>query len=341
MLKIFHTLFVLTVFGSAVLKADEAAMDAQAEEPANEESAVAAEEPPTAESAVELSESELVEMVGFLTAQAGGVPLLNLDTTAVNALTDGLVDGLNGTKTIEDFSQERIQQVFSEVQQRADAIAAESETIPELKEDTLRALGFVMALQSGLVQLEFEGEEVSLIKKGFIAGAYETDSDPSEIAKRPEFQEFIKKRVEAAQSKAAAQAEVLKAERQAASKVFFDELAADSTVLKSESGLYYKILEPGAAEKPTLDDSVKVHYKGTLIDGTQFDSSYDRGKPADFPLKGVVKGFGEGLTKIGAGGKIILYIPSELGYGDNPRPGGLIKPGDPLVFECELIAVNP
>jgi FKBP-type peptidyl-prolyl cis-trans isomerase len=85
---------------------------------------------------------------------------------------------------------------------------------------------------------------------------------------------------------------------------------------------------------------VLVHYKGTLIDGTQFDSSYDRGAPATFRLDQVVKGFGEGLTKIGAGGKIILYIPSELGYGNSPRPGGVIKPGDTLIFECELLEVN-
>ncbi|MDH5242194.1 MAG: FKBP-type peptidyl-prolyl cis-trans isomerase, partial [Gammaproteobacteria bacterium] len=81
-------------------------------------------------------------------------------------------------------------------------------------------------------------------------------------------------------------------------------------------------------------------YKGTLIDGTQFDSSYDRGAPATFRLNQVVKGFGEGLTKIGAGGKIILYIPSDLGYGNSPRPGGVIKPGDSLIFECELLEVD-
>ena len=108
----------------------------------------------------------------------------------------------------------------------------------------------------------------------------------------------------------------------------------------TESGLHYKVLEPGSDAKPTMEDAVLVHYKGTLIDGTQFDSSYDRGAPAEFPLNGVVQGFGEGLTKIGAGGKIILYIPSELGYGNNPRPGGAIKPGDTLIFECELVEIR-
>ena len=90
-----------------------------------------------------------------------------------------------------------------------------------------------------------------------------------------------------------------------------------------------------------MTDSVLVHYKGTLIDGTQFDSSYDRGAPATFRLNQVVKGFGEGLTKVGAGGRIILYMSSELGYGNSPRPGGVIKPGDSLIFECELLEVDP
>jgi len=105
--------------------------------------------------------------------------------------------------------------------------------------------------------------------------------------------------------------------------------------------LYYKVLDPGTGPAPSLTDSVLVHYKGTLIDGTQFDSSYDRGAPATFGLNQVVAGFGEGLTKIGVGGKIILYMPSELGYGNSPRPGGAIKPGDSLIFECELLEVDP
>jgi FKBP-type peptidyl-prolyl cis-trans isomerase len=160
-------------------------------------------------------------------------------------------------------------------------------------------------------------------------------------AKLSAFQEFIQKRVTVLQAKMAAEAETIAAERTAAAKVFFEELALDPEVQKSESGLYYKILESGAYEKPTLEDTVLVNYKGTLIDGDQFDSSYDRGEPAKFPLNAVVPGFGEGLTKIGVGGKIILYIPSELGYGNSPRPGGKIKPGDALIFECELIEVNP
>ena len=304
------------------------------EEPATETEEVS--------SAVEVPESELIEMIGYLTAQGGGVPALGLDDSQVSVLASGLLEGLKGEKKLEDIPQESIQEAFNQAQKRAEALESASEEVPEINEDALQIIGIVMLEQSGLAQLGFGAEDADSIIKGFIAGARVTDPgpDPAMQAKLPAFQKFIQNRVAAVQAKMAAEAESTAAERTTAAKVFFEELALDPEVQKSDSGLYYKILEPGADEKPTLEDSVLVHYKGTLIDGTKFDSSYDRGKPAKFPLNGVVPGFGEGLTKIGAGGKIILYIPSELGYGNSPRPGGPIKPGDTLVFECELIEVN-
>jgi FKBP-type peptidyl-prolyl cis-trans isomerase len=191
------------------------------------------------------------------------------------------------------------------------------------------------------MELGFGAAEADLITKGFIAGAVVSEPDPAMMAKMPAFQEFIEPRVVKAQAAADAEAAKEAAASSAAVEAFFKALAADPEVQKSESGLYYKVITPGADATPAMTDTVLVHYKGTLIDGTKFDSSYDRGAPATFPLNGVVPGFGEGLTKIGAGGKIILYIPSELGYGQNPRPGGAIKPGDALIFECELVEVNP
>jgi FKBP-type peptidyl-prolyl cis-trans isomerase len=226
-----------------------------------------------------------------------------------------------------------MQAAFGQAQARAEAVQAEEAELPAIDPDGLEVIGLAMVAQSGLAQLGFGAEDASAIVKGFIAGASVAEPDPSIEAKMPAFQEFIQARVTVAQAAAAA-------EGIATSKAFFAELAADTEVQSTESGLYYKVLEPGSDAKPTMEDAVLVHYKGTLIDGTQFDSSYDRGAPAEFPLNGVVQGFGEGLTKIGAGGKIILYIPSELGYGNNPRPGGAIKPGDTLIFECELVEIR-
>ena len=157
------------------------------------------------------------------------------------------------------------------------------------------------------------------------------------------FQSFIQERVQSAQAEQEAAAASAAGGNIEAGKAYIEKLKAeDKAVQSTESGLHYKVIKAGDAKQmPTMEDTVLVHYKGTRIDGTQFDSSYDRGQPATFPLNGVVPGFGEGLTKVGVGGKIMLYIPSDLGYGNSPRPGGAIQPGDTLVFECELIEVNP
>ena len=99
------------------------------------------------------------------------------------------------------------------------------------------------------------------------------------------------------------------------------------------------MIESGKGTQPAEADLVTVHYHGTFPDGTVFDSSVERQRPASFPMRGVIKGFSGGLTKVKVGGKVRIYIPSELGYGDNPRPGGKIKPGDALIFECELLEI--
>ncbi len=112
-------------------------------------------------------------------------------------------------------------------------------------------------------------------------------------------------------------------------------------VITLPSGLQYKIVKQGTGPKPKATDVVEVHYKGTLIDGTEFDSSYGRGETATFPLNGVIKGWTEGLQHISEGSKVIFYIPQELAYGATPRPGGPIEPYMALVFEIELIKVLP
>ena len=285
--------------------------------------------------------TEMTEMVGYLTAQRGRFASLELNQEAIAAIADGVQKGLNGTMKMEDQDQAAMQAAFGQAQARADALEAGAEEIPEIDTEALRMIGLVMATQTGLEQLGFGADDAATIAKGFIAGASATEIDPEIEAKMPAFEAFMNDRTAAAQAVAAAEAEAAAAESIAAGKAFFAKLAEDADVEKSESGLHYKVLEPGTGDKPSLTDSVLVHYKGTLIDGTQFDSSYDRGAPATFRLDQVVKGFGEGLTKIGAGGKIILYIPSDLGYGNSPRPGGVIKPGDSLIFECELLEVNP
>jgi FKBP-type peptidyl-prolyl cis-trans isomerase FklB len=106
------------------------------------------------------------------------------------------------------------------------------------------------------------------------------------------------------------------------------------------SGLQYIVLKEGKGEKPTETSTVKVNYHGTLMDGTVFDSSVDRGTPAEFPVNRVIKGWTEGLQLMSVGSKYKFFIPQELAYGAFPREGGPIKPFMPLIFEVELLEVK-
>lgn len=107
---------------------------------------------------------------------------------------------------------------------------------------------------------------------------------------------------------------------------------------ETASGLQYKTVTEGTGVSPTADQTVKVHYKGTLIDGTQFDSSYDRGEPVEFPLNGVIPGWTEGVQLMKVGGKTDFVIPSELAYGPQGRPS--IPPSSVLLFTVELLEIK-
>jgi len=106
------------------------------------------------------------------------------------------------------------------------------------------------------------------------------------------------------------------------------------------SGLQYKVLAPGKGKSPKASDTVTVNYRGTLIDGTEFDSSYKRGQPASFPVNGVIKGWTEALQLMKEGSKWQLVIPANLAYGENGTPGGPIGPGAVLIFEVELMSIK-
>ncbi|MBL4701608.1 MAG: FKBP-type peptidyl-prolyl cis-trans isomerase [Phycisphaeraceae bacterium] len=114
--------------------------------------------------------------------------------------------------------------------------------------------------------------------------------------------------------------------------------AAKEGVKTTASGLQYKITKVGTGKSPTATDTVRVHYRGTFIDGKTFDSSYDRGEPVEFPLSGVIPGWTEGLQLIKEGGKAMLWIPGDLAYG--PQGRGEIPPSATLIFEIELLEVK-
>ena len=119
---------------------------------------------------------------------------------------------------------------------------------------------------------------------------------------------------------------------------FLEKNKKEPGVVALPSGLQYKIITAGTGEKPTLTDKVTVHYHGTLLNGTVFDSSVQRGQPIELPVNGVIQGWIEALQLMPVGSKWMLYIPSELAYGS--RQSGMIEPNSTLIFEVELISIN-
>ena len=212
----------------------------------------------------------------------------------------------------------------------------------KLSEDVLiyETIGIMFAKGSGLGKMQFTEEQVNHILAGMKKGIAMEGMPPEHAAVQQKVQELMMKKMQVARQ--AEQSQMSKAAQgnKATGKEFLALLSNQEGVQKDPSGFYYEILTKGEGPRPAMNNTGRLHYHGTLIDGTVFDSSVDRGQPASFPMNGVIKGFSGGLTKTQVGGKIRIYIPSELGYGDNPRPGGKIKPGDTLIFECELLEIN-
>lgn len=129
------------------------------------------------------------------------------------------------------------------------------------------------------------------------------------------------------------------AEAKAKSKAYLDTAAAEPGAIRTPSGLVYKELAAGTGPLPKATDKVKVNYRGTLVDGTEFDSSYKRNAPAEFPLNGVIPCWTEGVQRMKVGGKSKLVCPAEIAYGDQGRPS--IPPSSTLIFEIELLAIVP
>ena len=185
------------------------------------------------------------------------------------------------------------------------------------------ALGLLM--QRSLDQFDLSAAELDIIKRALSDAA----------ARKPaiDIEEWGPK-IEAL---AAARTDRVTAREKAASVVYLAKAAAEPGVIKTDSGLLYRDVSAGTGSSPTANDVVKVHYRGTLINGTEFDSSYKRNEPAQFPLGGVIPCWTEGVQKMKVGGKARLVCPSDLAYGDGGRPS--IPGGATLLFEVELLEI--
>jgi FKBP-type peptidyl-prolyl cis-trans isomerase FkpA len=209
----------------------------------------------------------------------------------------------------------------------AAAVPARAVTLQTDDQKTVYAIGQAMARQ--LEQFQFTPDEVTMLIAGMQDALTHAKPQVDVESQSKQIRAFAEKR----------QAAVVEKEK-AATAPFLEKAAAEPGAKKTSSGLIYKEITPGTGPTPKESDKVKVHYKGTLSDGTEFDSSYKRNEPATFPLKGVIKCWTEGLQLMKVGGKSKLVCPSDIAYGNSGRPP-LIKPGAPLVFEVELLEIVP
>ena len=175
----------------------------------------------------------------------------------------------------------------------------------------------------------------SLSKENFLAGFMAALQKKGMNVTMEEANAYVQSKAEAIKAKAT---EAQFAENKAAGEKFLAENAKKEGVKTTSSGLQYKIIKEGNGAVPTDSSKVKVNYKGTLIDGTQFDSSYDRKEPTTFRANQVIKGWTEALTMMPVGSKWELYIPQDLAYG--AREAGQIKPFSTLIFEVELVGIE-
>jgi FKBP-type peptidyl-prolyl cis-trans isomerase FkpA len=203
---------------------------------------------------------------------------------------------------------------------------AQGQSLETEDQKTIYAIG--LAISQNLGQFEFSEEEMKILSAGLSDGALKRDPKVKLDEYGPKIQAFAQARMTAAAEK----------EKVAAAKFLTDE-AAKAGATKTDSGLIYTEISAGTGNLPAATDSVTVHYKGTLRDGTVFDSSLERGQPATFQLNQVIGCWTEGVQKMKVGGKSRLVCPAAIAYGDRGAPP-TIPPGAALVFEVELLSIG-
>lgn len=202
--------------------------------------------------------------------------------------------------------------------------------VPQTEEQkTMFALG--MTVGRSLKVFELTPEELALVKAGMEAQMSGADAGVALDTYGPKIQDMARARQ--------AQHAMKQKEK---SKAFLDTAAKEAGAQVTPSGMVYVTLKEGTGPAPAATDMVKVHYRGTLTTGEEFDSSYKRNEPATFPLNGVIRCWGEGVPKMKVGGKAKLVCPSDIAYGDRGQPP-TIPGGATLVFEIELLEIvaNP
>lgn len=209
-----------------------------------------------------------------------------------------------------------------------------AEERPDLKDPKIRS-SYALGVDIGK---SVKRQPLELDAKAMAAGLIDAYTGTPALTDA-ELKEVLQKLQEEFRTKAMAQQAKAGSENQKKGEVFLAENAKKDGVKTTASGLQYQVIKSGSGKTPGKKDTVKVHYHGTLIDGTVFDSSVDRGEPISFPVDGVIPGWTEALQLMKEGDKWKIFIPSNLAYGERGA-GEKIAPNSTLVFEVELLAVE-
>ena len=259
--------------------------------------------------------------------------MLTEDEKNVDKFVAGFAESLKGDSLTLANAQTAMQ---ARMQSQAQS------TTPEAGGEIAYNIGLTSGLGQVAQKVKFPADAFNLVgvKDGYVDGLTKDSLNMT----KPEMDSILKNFLE---PKFNEYQEIMKVEAEAKAAVniqagdaFLATNKEKAGIITTETGLQYEVIQEGSGAKPTLADKVKTHYHGTLIDGTVFDSSVDRGEPATFPVGGVIRGWQEGIPLMSEGAKYRFYIPQSLAYGmQSPSP--TIPPGSALIFDVELIEVNP
>jgi len=212
-------------------------------------------------------------------------------------------------------------------------------TLTTDKDKTSYAIGADLGMKLKQAEIDVDPAILSRAVKDILSGGKTAMTEDEVRAKLTDLTKGLQAKQQENQKKQAEADKVLGDKNRKDGETFLAENKSKEGVVSLPSGLQYKILKTGDGPKPTPQDTVTCNYRGTLLDGKEFDSSYKRGQPASFPVGGVIKGWTEALQLMPVGSKWQLFIPADLAYGDR-RAGPDITPGSTLIFEVELLSIK-
>lgn len=282
-------------------------------------------------------ENIYLESYGWAFGNQPAVNMMKLTEREAPFVAQGFEDAVMGKDPILDL-ESASSKVNAFIQKRSKQSDEElSKPLKDEEKDYLTVFGWALGTQPSIRALGLSSEEAKYVNDGFRKSLLK-EAPPVDIMEIIEdINAYAIKRAESFKAKCEVELAKEAAKNMELEKPFYDKLAKNEKVKKTDTGLYYEIVKPGSEQHPVADSNVKVDYTGALTNGEVFDSSHKRGEPITFNLQGVIAGWREGLQLVGKGGSIRLYIPPQLAYGNQDIPG--IPPGSTLVFDVDLIDI--